>query len=195
MNRKRWPCSAAGCPPEHFCAAQLHFTPIFRVSSHRRPGQAAFPYSGTHRNQPLESTMNHLLKTVLLSAAFLSHHYAHAADLTILIDDVKPVGGNLMVALYNSPDGFLKKPAKGNGIPAAAVDNKVVFKDLPEGEYAFAIYHDANSNGKMDKNLIGMPTEDYAFSNNALGKMGPPSYDMAKFIVPAAGATVRVTLK
>ena len=71
----------------------------------------------------------------------------------------------------------------------------VVFKDLPEGEYAFAVYHDANANGKMDKNLIGMPTEDFAFSNNAMGKMGPPDYASAKFAMPAAGATVRVSLK
>ncbi len=47
----------------------------------------------------------------------------------------------------------------------------------------------------MDKNLLGIPTEDYAFSNNALGKMGPPSFESAKLAIPAAGATVRVTLK
>jgi len=69
------------------------------------------------------------------------------------------------------------------------------FLDLPEGEYAIAVYHDANGNGKMDSNLMGIPTEDYAFSNNAVGKMGPPSYDQAKFALPAAGSTVRLTLK
>ncbi len=42
---------------------------------------------------------------------------------------------------------------------------------------------------------MGIPTEDYAFSNNAMGKMGPPSYDDAKFTLPAAGASVRVSLK
>jgi uncharacterized protein (DUF2141 family) len=139
--------------------------------------------------------MNHLFKTVLFSAAFLCTHLAHAADLTILIDDVKAGGGNLMVALFDSPDSFLKKPAASTRVPAAVAENKVVFTDLPEGDYAFAIYHDANANGKMDKNLIGIPTEDYAFSNNALGKMGPPSFDVARFSLPAKGATVRVTLK
>jgi uncharacterized protein (DUF2141 family) len=38
---------------------------------------------------------------------------------------------------------------------------------LPAGDYAFAVYHDANGNGKLDRNGVGMPTEDYAFSNNA----------------------------
>ncbi|UUZ49269.1 DUF2141 domain-containing protein [Massilia sp. B-10] len=60
-----------------------------------------------------------------------------------------------------------------------------MFKDLPEGEYAFAVYHDANANGQMDKNLLGIPTEDYAFNNNAVGKMGPPKFEAAKFALPA----------
>lgn len=139
--------------------------------------------------------MKTLLKTAICAAAILTASVAGAADLTIHIDDVKSASGNLMVALFSSAGNFLKKPDNGTGAPAAASDNKIVFKDLPAGEYAFAVYHDANSNGKMDKNLIGIPTEDYAFSNNAMGKMGPPNYDDAKFVLPAAGAAVRVSLK
>lgn len=136
-----------------------------------------------------------LIKTTLAVATFLGLNLAYAADLTVHVDDVKAAGGNLMIAVYNSEGTFLKQPAKGTGAPAAAGANTLVFKDLPEGEYAFAVYHDANSNGKMDKNIVGIPTEDYAFSNNALGKMGPPSFASAKFAMPAAGASVRVSLK
>jgi uncharacterized protein (DUF2141 family) len=139
--------------------------------------------------------MNKLLNTALCSAAILTANMASAADLSIHIDDVKSAEGKLMVAVFSSATTFLKKPENGTGAAAAAGSNLVVFKDLPAGEYAFAVYHDANSNGKMDKNLIGIPTEDYAFSNNALGKMGPPSFDSAKFALPATGAAVRVSLK
>lgn len=139
--------------------------------------------------------MHQTLKIAICAAAFAVMKMAGAADLTIEIEDVKSADGALMVALYASPDTFLKQPAKATGARAAAGSSKIVFKDLAEGEYAFAVYHDANGNGKMDKNLIGIPTEDYAFSNNALGKMGPPKFDAAKFAVPAAGATVRVSLK
>ena len=139
--------------------------------------------------------MNMLLKTALCTAAILAANLAGAAELTIHIDDVKAANGKLMLALYSSASSFLKKPDNATGAPAAMSGNTLVFKDLPEGEYAFAVYHDANSNGKMDSNLMGIPTEDYAFSNNAMGKMGPPSYDDAKFALPAAGATVRVSLK
>lgn len=138
--------------------------------------------------------MNYL-NPLAFAAALVVTSLAHASDLTIHVDDVRAAGGSVMVAVFNSADTFLKTPVFATGAPATASGNVVVFKDLPAGEYAFAVYHDANANGKMDKNVLGIPTEDYAFSNNALGKMGPPSYDSAKFTVPADGATVRVSLK
>lgn len=139
--------------------------------------------------------MNTLIKTAICSATFLASGLAGAADLTIQIDDVKAAAGTVMVAVFNSEGTFLKAPAKTGGAPATTNGTTVVIRDLPEGDYAFAVYHDANGNGKMDKNVLGIPTEDYAFSNNALGKMGPPKYDSARFALPAAGASLRVTLK
>ncbi len=127
-------------------------------------------------------------------AALLAASQAGAADLTIHIDDVKAAGGRIEVAVYSSAGAFLKTAAGAGGAAATRAANTVVLKDLPAGEYAFAVFHDANSNGKLDKNLLGIPTEDYAFSNNALGKMGPPSYNSARFTLPAAGATMRISL-
>ena len=139
--------------------------------------------------------MNAFIQSALFSAAMLAGSLAGAADLTIGVDDVKAAEGAVMVAVFNSEGTFLKAATKGGRAPATPNGTMVVVKDLPEGEYAFAVYHDANGNGKMDKNILGIPTEDYAFSNNALGKMGPPSYASAKFTLPAAGASLRVSVK
>jgi uncharacterized protein (DUF2141 family) len=135
------------------------------------------------------------LSTLSFCAALLAAAPAGAADLTIHVDDVKAAGGTIQVALYNSADTFMKTVAGLGKTAATGQANTVVFKDLPAGEYAFALFHDANSNEKLDKNMFGIPTEDYAFSNNALGKMGPPTYDSARFTLPAAGATLRVSLR
>lgn len=135
------------------------------------------------------------IRTLSCCAALLAATHAGAADLTIHIDDVKVAGGNIQVALYNSAGAFMKTAAALGRTAATSEANKVVLKDLPAGEYAFALFHDANSNDKLDKNPFGIPTEDYAFSNNALGKMGPPTYEAARFTLPAAGATVRVSLR
>ena len=134
------------------------------------------------------------IRTALL-ALLLSAGAAHAGDLTIRIDDVKTAQGQLMVALYDSADGFLKRTLKTGAVPAVAGGATVVFRDVPAGDYGVALYHDANGNGKMDRNAIGMPVEDYAFSNNAIGNMGPPSFEQAKFTVPQAGTSVTVSLR
>lgn len=120
---------------------------------------------------------------------------AIAADLTISVDGVASADGQLMVALYNSADTFRGKPYRALTAPASAGTVKLEVKDLPPGDYAFALYHDANGNNKLDMNAVGMPVEDYAFSNNAMGKRGAPSYADARFPLPAAGAAVSVNLR
>lgn len=47
----------------------------------------------------------------------------------------------------------------------------------PEIRLAITAFHDANENGELDKNAIGIPTEKYGFSNNPAPGFGPPSFD------------------
>ncbi len=56
-----------------------------------------------------------------------------------------------------------------------------VFKGLPYGKYAIKVFHDENSNGKLDKNFLGVPRERYGASNNARSSFGPPEFDKAAF--------------
>jgi uncharacterized protein (DUF2141 family) len=134
-----------------------------------------------------------LIASTLL--ALLAGAAAHAGDLTIRVDDIKQAEGQVMVALYDSAGSFLKHTVKAGAVPAARGSTTVVFADVPAGEYVIALYHDANGNGKMDRNAMGIPTEDYAFSNNVVGMMGPPSFEQAKFSLPQAGATVTISLR
>ncbi|MCC2970977.1 DUF2141 domain-containing protein [Massilia sp. IC2-476] len=120
---------------------------------------------------------------------------ASAADLTVRVTDVKSSQGNIMVAVYDSPGSFLRRPMQAARVAAAAGSVDVVIKDLPVGAYGIALFHDANGNGKMDSNPMGIPVEDHAFSNNALGNMGPPSFEQVKFALPADGATATISLR
>lgn len=56
------------------------------------------------------------------------------------------------------------------------------FSDVPKGAYAVAALHDEDSDGEMDKNFIGLPTEGYAMSKNAhVGAIGKPDWEDALF--------------
>jgi len=120
---------------------------------------------------------------------------ALAADLTIEIAGVADAKGSVYVALYDKSDTWMKKAFKTSGAEAAKGSTIVVFKDLPEGDYAFSVFHDENGDKKMARNAMGMPTEPWGFSKDAMGMFGPPSFDEAKVSVPAEGARAVVNLK
>ena len=59
------------------------------------------------------------------------------------------------------------------------------FAGLAAGRYVIKSFADENGNEKLDTNLVGLPTERYGFSNDAKGRMGPPSFDAAAVKVDA----------
>ena len=66
-------------------------------------------------------------------------------------------------------------------VPTATALQQGVSLSLPTGTYAITVYQDANANGKIDRNLIGIPTELGGFSNNPRIVMGPPSFKRCAF--------------
>jgi uncharacterized protein (DUF2141 family) len=67
--------------------------------------------------------------------------------------------------------------------PARAGDNTITVRDVPAGSWAVLAYQDENENGELDRNLIGIPSENYGFSRDARGKFGPPSFEDAVIAV------------
>ena len=69
----------------------------------------------------------------------------------------------------------------------AGIQNKkasLVFKNLPPGNYAVFLFHDANNNNKMDKNFLGIPKEGYGASKNSLPFAAAPGFKENRFTVP-----------
>jgi len=54
--------------------------------------------------------------------------------------------------------------------------------DLPEGQYALAIYHDENGNDELDTNWLGIPKEPIGFSNSKMRTFGPPGFEDCAFL-------------
>jgi uncharacterized protein (DUF2141 family) len=118
--------------------------------------------------------------TMLFICSFIS---AQNVKLTVSVSGLKNNTGVVKVGLYNSEGTFLKTVYKSLSSEIKNDKAVVTFENLPAGEYAISTYHDENNNGKLDRNAMGIPSEDYAASNNAKGFMGPPSYNDAKFVI------------
>ena len=131
--------------------------------------------------------MNKLtLSTSLLAVLLVSAFTAQAHTLTVNIDQIKEHSGKLHVALYSSEQSYQQgKDAVAAVIKAVSGESaQLVFADVTDGEYAIKIMHDANDNGKLDRNMMGIPSEGYGFSNNP-GQFGPASFKDAAFPVTA----------
>lgn len=101
--------------------------------------------------------------------------------------------GSIMVALYDAGTYDGGQPIRVATVDVAAGGHTAAFADLAAGDYGVKAFHDLNGNGRMDTNPFGMPIEPFAFSNNAVGNMGPAGWDRAKFTVDGATAqTIRI---
>jgi uncharacterized protein (DUF2141 family) len=122
-----------------------------------------------------------------------------SSALTVSVTGARNDKGKIGVTLFKSADGFPSDISKAVFRQSVDIDPhslgaKVVFKDVPIGTYAVAVLHDENGNGKMDKNLLGVPKEGYGASNNPPKKMRPPTFDEAKFSLDASEKTVEIRL-
>ena len=92
--------------------------------------------------------------------------------------------GNVLCFLYSSPDGFPKRSDRAVAHAKSAISERRAtcqFLGLVPGIYAVSVFHDENSNGKLDTNLVGIPREGVGASRNARGHFGPPKFDAAAF--------------
>jgi uncharacterized protein (DUF2141 family) len=107
-------------------------------------------------------------------------------NLKMIVSGLESDKGQIKFDLDNAADTF--KP-KENGKKAflnghSLIKNKKVeylFMDIPCGEYAIKLYHDANMNQTLDKNFLNIPNEKYGFSN-CKGCIRPPKWEKAKFV-------------
>jgi uncharacterized protein (DUF2141 family) len=104
-------------------------------------------------------------------------------NLTVKITGFDELEGKALIALWNNGENFPDKDGKvykSATLNANAYVLKYTF-NVPVGTYAIALFHDADSDGELSTNFLGIPTEGYGFSNNVSPTFSAPSFDEAKF--------------
>lgn len=102
----------------------------------------------------------------------------------VKIDGLHSDKGQVMCALFSSAKDFPRNADNAVARTQSAIaQGKAVceFNGVVPGRYAVSIFHDENSNGKLDRNFMGIPREGVGASNNAIGHFGPPKFDAAAF--------------
>lgn len=131
--------------------------------------------------------------TLRFIAALLFSLPATAATIDVHVTGTAGGKGNVNVAVCDR-ERFLKQCAYTGSVPARDGATVVTINGVPAGTWAVLAYQDENSNGELDRNLIGIPSENYGFSRDARGRFGPPSFDDAAMPIRGEAATATVRL-
>lgn len=117
-------------------------------------------------------------------------------SLRVIITGFSNDEGNCRFALDNTEDVYESDDSVFIGKVLPIVNNEVVIKidSLKYGYYAVKVFHDENSNEEIDTNFLGIPTEDYGYSNDASGLFGPPSWESAKFLLDKETMTLEISV-
>jgi uncharacterized protein (DUF2141 family) len=127
-----------------------------------------------------------VIATVLLAAGTLTVQ-------TVGLDSEE---GVVACALHDSADGFPGgETVRAERLPIQGRAAVWTIDEVAAGEYAVSCYHDRNGNGKLDKNVLGVPSEPYGFSNDARGTLGPPKYKKARFRHDGGATTIEIRLR
>jgi uncharacterized protein (DUF2141 family) len=136
-----------------------------------------------------------LLYLTLFAAAAVRAQSTIVARITNIRND----RGVCQVCLFDNAAAFSGSSGAPLQCVQAPVKNGVSeaqFGSVAPGEYAIAVFHDANNNRKMDKNFLGIPKEGYGASRNNLPFAAAPAFDENKFTVPERNTTtLRIRLR
>ncbi|MDG1332604.1 MAG: DUF2141 domain-containing protein [Crocinitomicaceae bacterium] len=126
-------------------------------------------------------------KLLLVFGIFVIQGYRTSGThtLTVKITRLKHKRGVVEIGLYEKGTNWPKvgKQFKKARVKVSGNTATYQFKGLKNGDYAIATYHDENGDKCCNKNMFGVPTEAYAFSNNIRPFLSAPKFNSCRFWV------------
>jgi len=107
--------------------------------------------------------------------------YTGQHDLKIVATGIRSSGGYVRGVLCSEGEGYPNQCAITQDVEAKEGQVVWEFKSVPAGKYAFAAYHDENNDKKINFVDGRMPSEGLMFSNNVMGRSGPPNFNQSAF--------------
>jgi len=116
--------------------------------------------------------------------------------LTIVINDLASPTAQIIMSIYDHSNKFPDKRDKLKEYKFIPNGNRLLVQltDLDYGEYAIATFQDLHHKGDISTNLIGVPTDPFAFSNNYRPLIKAPSFNDCKFVYNESNNQVNMSM-
>ena len=118
---------------------------------------------------------------------------AFSGELALTVTNIdRP--GTLFVTVYHDVAAFVddmentRKPVEKAGVHSVSRRSTTegmarIVIPVPDGIVAVAAFHDTNANGSIDEGFLGIPKEQYGFSNDARLLFRPPSFRASSIVI------------
>ena len=153
------------------------------------------------RNRQVRAMVSRGLCALVILLGLASASYAQtrtpSESIRVEVSGMRNDKGQIVCALFSSAPDFPKNGDKAVAHAKALISqghSACEFPGVPSGRYAVSVFHDENSNGKMDTNFMGIPREGVGASNNARGHFGPPKFDDAVFQYSGGKLDLTITI-
>lgn len=123
---------------------------------------------------------------------------ALAGDVVITVTDLRSTKGVVRACMTTREDIFpkcIKDPTAHRTVVPAGETIEIRFSGVKPGNYAIALLHDENDNGKADRAMGMMPKEGYGFSRDAPVRMAPPKFKDAVFKIEEGLSRVSIRMR
>jgi uncharacterized protein (DUF2141 family) len=129
--------------------------------------------------------------TIVATPARAQAAGATAGCVQLEVQNVRAEQGTLMIAAYGDAASFSKTPLVATQMRAGAATMSFPLCGLSGPSVALTLYQDLNGNGKLDANVMGVPSEPWGASGKTAA-MAAPTWDSS--VVALDGSTIVVKL-
>lgn len=123
---------------------------------------------------------------------------ASAGSVTIKVTDLRNTKGVVRACMTTMESVFprcIRDPDSYRTVVDASGNLTIRFDNVKPGDYAIALLHDENADGKANRVLGMAPKEGYGFSRDAPVNMAPPDWKDAVFTVGNASQVVTIKMR
>lgn len=117
---------------------------------------------------------------------------------TVVVRNLDKKKGDVYIGWYNSQESYMdaNKAVYKKVVPVTGKNEvAVAFDNIPSGTYAITVFFDSNGNGELDKNLLGIPREEYGFSNNIIPLTRSATFQEASISVNGRPQSIIIGIK
>ena len=130
--------------------------------------------------------MKYLIRTIfiLLFVFATVSIFGQTAEIHVEIQNIEGTGGELVTGIFDNASDFKNKtkPFRASKIEITDSSVSYTYSDIPIGNYAIAVFHDTNGDGKVNTKSMKIPIEGVGVSGK-MPKMRAPKFEETAFIL------------